>query len=156
MEMIATKAKKTTRSRWLDWQPATRITVDQSASEATKPSKPSFVGFVGAPPAEIYIKHDIPARVLTVADDAMIPPMPPGISLVAWKLKEPPVAIETSAVVVDTALFAKSTLEQLRIALTQPKRWVGWSAPQLVDRLAQVGVLVTLELDSKTLDTRRP
>ena len=47
--------------------------------------------------------------------------------------------------VIDTALFAKSTLKQLRIALRQPKRWVGWSVPQLVDRLAQVGVVVTLE-----------
>jgi hypothetical protein len=148
MEMIATKAKKITRSRWLNWQPATRITVVQSAREATKPSEPSFVGFVGAPPAEISIKDDIPAPVLTVADDAMIPPMPPGISLVAWKLKEPPVAIETCAVVVDTVLFAKSTLEQLRIALTQPKRWVGWSIPQLIDRLAQVGVRVALETTS--------
>ena len=73
-----------------------------------------------------------------------VPTMPPGVHLVSWKLKEPPVAIETCTVVTDTALFAKSTLEQLRIALAQPKRWVGWSVPQLLDRLAQVGVLVAL------------
>lgn len=54
-------------------------------------------------------------------------------------------AIESCAVVTDTALFARTTLEQLRAALAQPKRWVGWSVPQLVDRLAQVGVLVTVE-----------
>ena len=35
--------------------------------------------------------------------------------------------------------------EQLGVALAQPKRWVGWSTPQLIDRLAQVGVIVTLE-----------
>ena len=73
------------------------------------------------------------------------PSMPGGVRLIEWKLKEPPVAVETCAVVIDTTLFAKSTLEQLRIALAQPKRWVGWSVPQLVDRLAQVGVVVTLE-----------
>jgi hypothetical protein len=44
-----------------------------------------------------------------------------------------------------TCLFARTTLEQLRIALAAPKRWVGWTIPQLIDRLAQVGVRVALE-----------
>jgi hypothetical protein len=76
---------------------------------------------------------------------ATIPTMPPGVRLIEWNLKEPPVAIETCAVVTDSALFARSTLEQLRKALAQPTRWVGWSIPQLIDRLAQVGVTVALE-----------
>jgi hypothetical protein len=71
--------------------------------------------------------------------------MPPGVRLLHLKLKEPPVAIDTCSVVTDPALFASSTLEQLGVALAQPKRWVGWSTPQLIDRLAQVGVIVTLE-----------
>jgi hypothetical protein len=71
--------------------------------------------------------------------------MPPGVRLLAWNLKEPPVAIEVCAVVIDTALFARTTLGQLRKALAYPKRWVGWSVPQLIDRLAQVGVFVALE-----------
>ena len=78
-----------------------------------------------------------------------IPKMPPGIRLIEWKLKEPPVAIETCAVVTDPALFARTTLEQLRTALEQRKRWVGWSIPQLIDRLAQVGVTVVLEAGEK-------
>jgi hypothetical protein len=76
---------------------------------------------------------------------AVIPAMPPGVVLVEWKLKEPPVAIETCAVVTDPVLFARTTLEQLRIALAKPKRWVGWTLPQLIDRLAQVGVGVGVE-----------
>jgi hypothetical protein len=75
--------------------------------------------------------------------------MPAGVRLVHWNLKEPPVAIDTCSVVIDPALFARSTLEQLRVALAQPKRWVGWSIPQLIDRLAQVGVTVTLESEEK-------
>jgi hypothetical protein len=71
--------------------------------------------------------------------------MPSGVRLVEWNLKEPPVAIETCAVVTDSAQFARSTLEQLRTALAQRKRWVGWSVAQLIDRLAQVGVTVVLE-----------
>ena len=71
--------------------------------------------------------------------------MPPGVRLISWNLKDPPVAIETCAVVIGTALFARTTLEQLRIAIEKPTRWVGWTVPQLVDRLAQVGVVVALE-----------
>lgn len=78
-----------------------------------------------------------------------IPMMPPGVRLIHWNLKKSPVAIESCAVVTDTALFARTTLEQLRVALTQPKRWVGWSVPQLVDRLAQVGVFVELEAGTR-------
>jgi len=74
-----------------------------------------------------------------------VPTMPPSVRLVSWNLKDPPVAVETCAAVFDPALFARRTLEQLRVALENPKRWVGWSVPQLIDRLAQVGVVVTLE-----------
>jgi hypothetical protein len=76
-----------------------------------------------------------------------IPTMPPGVRLVKWSLKDPPVAIETCAVVTEPALFASTTLEQLRVALANPKRWVGWSVSQLLERLAQVGVTVVLEND---------
>jgi hypothetical protein len=79
-----------------------------------------------------------------------IPRMPPGIRLLEWHPKEPPVAIETCAVVTEPTLFARSTLEQLRIALANPKRWVGWSVSQLIERLAQVGVIVALEVDKSS------
>jgi hypothetical protein len=78
-------------------------------------------------------------------DRQAIPEMPQGVRLIQWTLKEPPVAIETCSVVTDPALFARTTLEQLRTSLAHPKRWVGWSVPQLIDRLAQVGVSVALE-----------
>lgn len=75
---------------------------------------------------------------------AAAPMMPPGVRLVNWDPKRPPVAIETCTVVTDTILFANATLKQLQRALTT-RRWVGWSIPQLMDRLAQVGVVVALE-----------
>ena len=74
-----------------------------------------------------------------------LPALPPSVRLVSWNLKDPPVAIETCAVITDPALFARTTVEQLRIALAHPTRWVGWSVPQLIDRLAQVGAVVALE-----------
>ncbi len=84
--------------------------------------------------------------------------MPPGVRLLRWNLKPPPVAIETCAVVTDPALFARTALGQLRVAMAEPVRWVGWTIPQLIDRLAQVGVVVELEpaperIDEKTMKT---
>jgi hypothetical protein len=72
--------------------------------------------------------------------------MPPGVRLIRWNLKAPPVAIEMCSVVVHPAQFATTTLEQLRVALGEPRRWVDWTVPQSIDRLAQVGVIVTLSL----------
>ena len=85
---------------------------------------------------------------------ATIPATPRGVRLVEWKLKDPPVAIEICAVVTDPARFAHTTLQQLWTALSQPKRWVGWSVPQLIDRLAQVGVTVALESAEKPREAR--
>lgn len=90
--------------------------------------------------------RDEVARILKCRTS--IPRMPPGLKLVRWELKPPPVGIEMSAVVTDPSLFARTTLEQLRIAMAKPRRWVGWSVPQLLDRLAQVGVIVALDSQS--------
>lgn len=75
----------------------------------------------------------------------VIPPMPPGVRLISWNLKHPPIAIEYHAVVTDPAKFARATLDELRERLANPKRKYGWSVPELIDRLAQVGVSVVLE-----------
>ena len=72
--------------------------------------------------------------------------MPRGVRLVRWNLKEPPVCLELYSVVTDSAKFAKSTLGQMKILLENPKARVGWTMAQLIDRLAQVGVTVALEL----------
>jgi hypothetical protein len=76
-----------------------------------------------------------------------IPVMPPGVCLVRWNLKPPPVVVETGSVVFDSALFARSTLMQLGDLMANPNRNVGWTVPQLIDRLAQVGVAVSLKAE---------
>jgi len=76
---------------------------------------------------------------------ATVPSMPPGVRLLAWNPKQPPVFIEACSIVVETNLFARTTLAQLGAAIANPERRVGWTVPQLVDRLAQVGVAVALE-----------
>jgi hypothetical protein len=76
--------------------------------------------------------------------------MPRDIRLVHWNLKDSPVRLDGCSVVTDTKRFAITTLEQLRIAMGNPKRWVGWSAAQLVERLDQVGVSVVLVKEVNT------
>jgi hypothetical protein len=76
-----------------------------------------------------------------------VPLIPSGIRLLKWNLKEPPIAIETCSVVTEPSLFARTTINQLRIALATPNRWVGWSIPQLINRLEQVGVKLVADID---------
>src|SRR5258708_7767884 len=147
MGMMAPAHNMSKRSRWMDWQPKTRTMAPLAPDEPSKPSEPRFVGFVESPKAEIsIIRGQLPEQRAPLDDTtaAAISTTPPGVRLIEWNLKESPVTIETCAVVTDPALFARSTLDQMRVALGSPKRWVGWSVPQLLDRLAQVGVLVTL------------
>lgn len=146
--MITSSPKATKRSRWMDWQPQSQTITRLEPNEPTKPSKPGFVGFDGSAQAEISIVQVAVPEQLTSSDDTTwraIRAMPRGVRLVEWKLKDPPVVIETCSVVTDPELFASSTLRQLQAALSNPKKWAGWSVPQLIDRLSQVGVLVTLE-----------
>jgi hypothetical protein len=83
--------------------------------------------------------------------------VPSGIRLVSWNLMRPPIAIESYSVVVEPDLFARTTLEQLRIALAEPRRWVGWTVLQLIERLVQVGVTVTVDTrDSPEPAEREP
>lgn len=78
-----------------------------------------------------------------------LPAMPPGVHLISWNLKEAPIAIEYSAVVIDPEKFARATLDELRERLTNPRRRCGWPVVQLIDRLAQVGVTVAVESEKE-------
>jgi hypothetical protein len=82
--------------------------------------------------------------------DELIPPMPPGTGLLSWELKRAPVTIGAGETVIDPAKFARGCLEQLRNALANPHRRAAWTVPQLIERLALVGVMVTLTTSRKT------
>jgi hypothetical protein len=106
--------------------------------------------------AQVNLLRDHRAEVAAfLKTRSVIPSMPPGILLVSWNLKEPPIAIEYHAVVTDPAKFARATLGELRQRLANPKRKYGWTVPQLIGRLAQVGVTVALE-SNDTLSGAHP
>jgi hypothetical protein len=71
------------------------------------------------------------------------PPMPPGVRLVRWTPKQPPVLLQHCSVVIDVEQFVSATLAQLWARL-QGKDFVAgnWSQRELIERLEQVGVEV--------------
>jgi hypothetical protein len=78
-----------------------------------------------------------------------IPPlMPPGVRLVKWEPKDPPIAIVRLGVVTEVHKFIGATLRELRARLEGKNFLAGnWSLRELVDRLEQVGVQVQVGHD---------
>lgn len=78
-------------------------------------------------------------------------PMPPGVRLLKWDPKTPPVAIVRMGIVTNVDLFIDSTLRELRARLEGKNFLAGnWSLRELVDRLEQVGVRVQVEHDENS------
>jgi len=74
------------------------------------------------------------------------PPMPPGVRLLKWDPKTPPVAIVRMGIVSNVDKFIGATVRQLRARLEGKDFLAGnWSLRELVDRLEQVGVAVEIE-----------
>jgi hypothetical protein len=74
------------------------------------------------------------------------PPMPPGVRLLKWEPKDPPIAIVRMGIVSNVDKFIGATLRELRASLDGKDFLAGnWSLRELVDRLEQAGVSVTVE-----------
>ena len=79
-------------------------------------------------------------------EEATPPPMPPGVRLLSWEPKTPPIAIVHMGIVSNVDKFVTATLLQLRARLEGKDFLAGnWSLRELVDRLEQVGVAVKVE-----------
>jgi hypothetical protein len=74
------------------------------------------------------------------------PPMPPGVQLLKWEPKTPPIAVVRMGIVSNVDTFIDATLRELRARLEDEDFLAGnWSLRELVDRLEQVGVVVSVE-----------
>jgi hypothetical protein len=72
--------------------------------------------------------------------------LPPGVRLVSFERRLPPVAVTRAAVVVNVPLFIGSTLQQLDAALNGDSWAAGnWSVRELTERLEQVGVTIEIK-----------
>lgn len=70
-----------------------------------------------------------------------MPTVPAGFRFVTWDPKPAPVIVESISVVGDSDAFSREKLRQLSAAMSDPT----WESiiPQLLDQLAQVGIILT-------------
>src|ERR1039458_5976864 len=89
-------------------------------------------------------------ELVELLKECEIPPlMPPGVRLVKWEPKKPPVAIVRMGIVTNVDKFIGATLRELRARLDSKDFLAGnWPLRELVDRLEQVGVMVRIERTS--------
>jgi hypothetical protein len=74
------------------------------------------------------------------------PPLPPGVRLISYNPKSPPVAIDVCSVVTDVEKFIRAELGELNARLHSPVQIRGgWGAFTILERLRQVGVELELE-----------
>lgn len=76
-----------------------------------------------------------------------IPPIPKGVHLVACEPKAAPVRLDLCSVVFDVRKFIEAELQALDSRLNNP--WTirgGFSVPQILDRLREVGVEVEVDV----------
>ena len=150
------------RSEWLDWQPP----------------QDSFVGFEGSLPGESSIIQTLECtetrsarssrgRIIekvgrtvpskpTKPTAEKIPPMPPGVTLIAWNPKHPPVGISYCAVVNDVEGFISDTLTQLgKLLDSKAEPETTRQLRDLVDALEQCGVVVQIRGVGSAVGGRR-
>ena len=91
------------------------------------------------------IKDHKPEILRALATPAS-PLLPKGVRLVRFEPKAPPVAIDVCSVVVDVSKFIQVELRALDARLINPRKiHAGFTIPQMLDRLRQVGLEVELE-----------
>ena len=132
-------------SRWLEWKP-TSDTFD-TPPIGRNPIIHDSEGRNDAREPRVIGRTHIPS----VSKVSKAPPMPEGIRLIRWEPKSAPVAIDVCSVVVDVPKFIESELRALDSRLNNPRTiHGGFTVPQMLDRLAQVGLVVVLEPKGRT------
>ena len=86
----------------------------ESTVACTQPRVSDIVEQLRARPGEVIELLQSRPRLPGIAPM----PMPPGVRLIGWNLKDPPIAIDVCSVVMDPATFVNSTLNRLQTALT--------------------------------------
>ncbi len=96
---------------------------------------------------QLLYKH--PPGTLAPAE---CPPLPPGVKLVRYAPKPPPVLLAPWSVVTDVEKFIRAELCDLEWRLKHPKGYAAPPLPEILSKLAEVGV--ELELVRADLSVR--
>jgi hypothetical protein len=94
---------------------------------------------------ELRIHKQEILELLTLRSD-----LPPGVRIVSWQLKPPPIPMPPCSMVTNTRKFVFTTLRQLEHHLAG-KGWLdgNYSLPVLLGRLKRVGVEVQIDAPAK-------
>jgi hypothetical protein len=84
-------------------------------------------------------------RFRGVAAPARCPPLPPGVRLVNYTPKKPPVAVAPISIVTDVDKFIQAYLMDLGHRLQYPETHACASLPEILAKLAEVGLELALE-----------
>ena len=129
----------------MEWKP----TSDTSETQYIVENPIIHVSTDGNDAQEPRIIEKTPIPSVSKVSEA--PPMPEGVRLISWEPKAAPVGIDVCSVVLDVPKFVQSELSALDSRLNNP--WTirgGFTVPQILDRLAQAGVVVALNLDGRS------
>ena len=73
------------------------------------------------------------------------PPLPPGVRLLRYAPKTPPVAIQPCSIVTDVNKFIRAYLRDLEWRLAHPKTYACAPLPEILAKLAEVGVELDID-----------
>ncbi len=76
------------------------------------------------------------------------PPLPLGVRLIKYAPKTPPVAVRPCSIVADVDKFISAYLRDLRFRLEHPKAYACAQLPDILAKLAEVGLELRLEAPS--------
>jgi len=76
---------------------------------------------------------------------AECPPLPPAVRLLRYAPKVAPVAVQPCSIVTDVGKFIRAYLEDLEWRLAHPNTYACASLPEILAKLAEVGVELKIE-----------
>ena len=83
------------------------------------------------------------------------PIVPPGVRLVRYASKTPPVAVQPCSIVTDVSKFIRANLRDLEWRLRNPKTYACASLPEILAKLSEIGVELALETPAENLANER-
>jgi hypothetical protein len=129
-------------------RPPDEIASEPSEQASTKPTEAGLEKSAApaASPAKLIDPAGAAAPVLDELRQRGPELMPPGVRLLRWEPKKPPIRLSECSTVTDTEKFIRTTLRQLEHAL-KGEGWLGgnWRLPVLLAHLEAVGCVVELE-----------
>lgn len=90
-------------------------------------------------------RRELDQELDAIPAPAECPPLPAGVKLVRYEPKDPPVAIAPVSIVTDVDKFIRAYLRDLAHRIQRPGTHACAPLPEILAKLAEVGLELTLE-----------